>query len=314
MNANMSSADIASELRVPMLPRSRPLNLRSLTVTRFLMRVFGHLGALKLPKPNRTVVKRLTRISTPDGASLELRIHRPAGPSKQGPALLWIHGGGYVMGTASLDDRLCRFYADRADMQVVAVDYRLAPEYPFPTPLEDCYCALDWMHRNAEVLGIDASRIAIGGASAGGGLAAALALLARDRTGPKPAFQLLNYPMLDDRTGPQAGRGEWVWGADANSEAWAAYLGVCGAAQALIPGRAASLSGLPPTWLGCGTLDLFHAENKRYASSLREQGVRCEWLSVPGAYHGFDTVAPHSDASKNYFDSQLRAMRAALAH
>ncbi|WP_152314710.1 alpha/beta hydrolase, partial [Mycobacterium tuberculosis] len=125
-----------------------------------------------------------------------VRLYRPAGSNEPAPALLWIHAGGYVMGTAQQDDRLCLRFSSRLGITVASVDYRLAPENPYPAALGDCYSALTWL---ASLPAVDPARVAIGGASAGGGLAAALALLARDRGGITPAFQLLVYPMLDDR-------------------------------------------------------------------------------------------------------------------
>jgi acetyl esterase/lipase len=306
---------IAPALRVPFLPRAQSMDLARLTWPRRLMRWFGYLSARNLPAPQQKVNRDLRFIASADGrARLGLRIHRPEGLATGSPALLWIHGGGYVMGAACIDDRLCALMAARAGLLVVAADYRLAPEHPYPVPLEDCYSALAWLHGHASELGVDASRIAIGGASAGGGLAAALALLARDRNGPKPGFQLLNYPMLDDRTASSADspRGEWVWGAAANRDGWSAYLGSTAPAQAMVPARAASLAGLPPAWVGCGTLDLFHPEDEAYAQRLSASGVRCHWVSVEGAYHGFDVSAPRAEASRDYFESQMRALREAL--
>ena len=174
-----------------------------------------------------------------------------------------------------------------------------------------------------ERLSVSAARLVGGGPLAGvlvlamAGtleLMAALALLARDRDGPKPAFQLLNYPMLDDRTTSSADspRGEWVWGTAANRDCWSAYLGATAPAKALLPSRAASLAGLPPAWVGCGTLDLFHPECEAYAQRLRDSGVRCEWVSVERAYHGFDVSAPRAEISRDYFESQMRALREAF--
>lgn len=319
--ATPSAADailgaVAAELRVPFLPRSGRLDTTRLGLARWLMRAAGWLAARSLPRPAHPVRLRTVDIASADGqVRIGLRLHRPDGLPTGSPALLWIHGGGYVMGAASLDDRLCQLYADRAGLLVLAVDYRLAPEHPYPRPLEDCYSALKWLHAHAAELGVDARRIAIGGASAGGGLAAALAQLARELPGPKPAFQLLNYPMLDDRTRAPAapGQGDWVWGAEANQAGWAAYLGRTPAAEAIVPARSASLAGLPPAWIGCGTLDLFHPEDEAYAHRLRAAGVPCAWASVPGAYHGFDISAPRAQASRDYFDQQIQALRVALS-
>lgn len=303
---------IAPELRVPFLPRSGPIDPSRLSWARRLMPVFAWLAARNLPKPDQIVFSKTCKMTSADGrALLKLRVHRPSSQTGAHPAMLWIHGGGYMMGSAAADDALCRLYAARAGLTVVAVDYRLAPEHPFPTPLEDCYSAFAWMLQHAAELQIDPARIAVGGASAGGGLAASLALLARERGGIQPAFQLLNYPMLDDRTTAPAAPhlGEWIWGASANRSGWTAYLGNTAPDAALVPARATSLAQLPPAWLGCGALDLFHPENEAYARRLTDSGVACEWTSVPGAYHGFDTSAPRAEVCKAYLDSQVSALR-----
>lgn len=309
---------IAPELRVPGLPKSSPLDLSRLKWGRRIMRFWSWLMAFQQPRSERPVKRTVRRTPSADGsASLELRLHRPVGLPVSSPALLWIHGGGYVMGSAGADDWLCTRYAAEANLLVLAVDYRLAPEHPFPAPLDDCHTALVWLHEHAAELGIDPSRIAIGGASAGGGLAAALAQLAQERGRVRPAFQLLNYPMLDDRTVARSedetiGLGEWVWGPEANRSGWAAYLGAMPAHVARIPARAATLEGLPPCWIGCGSIDLFHPEDRDYAQRLQAAGVPCEWISVDGAYHGFDVAAPRSVASSAYFNSQIDALRRAL--
>ncbi|BCI91935.1 hypothetical protein NIIDMKKI_71410 [Mycobacterium kansasii] len=157
------------------------------------------------------------------GSGAGVRLYRGTGVTEPTPALLWIHGGGYVLGKAAQDDRLCRQFARTLGITVASVEYRLAPEHPYPAPLEDCYSALRWL---AALPAVDPGRIAIGGASAGGGLAAALALLARDRAEIVPAFQLLTYPMLDDRSSAAAANPRYrLWDSHANRFGWAAYLG-----------------------------------------------------------------------------------------
>jgi len=244
------------------------------------------------------------------GSGAGVRLFRPVGVSEPSAALLWIHGGGYVLGTAEQDDALCRRFSTRLGITVASVDYRLAPEHPYPAPLEDCYAALSWL---AGLPSVDPRRVAVGGASAGGGLAAALALLARDRGELTPIFQLLAYPMLDDRssaTGPN--KNHRMWNARSNHFGWTAYLGDADP-QVAVPGRRDDLAGLPAAWIGVGTHDLFHDEDLAYAERLRAAGVPCAVDVIAGAFHGFDLVAPKAQVSQRFFDAQCDGLRAALA-
>ena len=244
------------------------------------------------------------------GSGVGVRLHRPAGVSQPAPALLWIHGGGYVMGSAQQDDRLCRRFARDLGITVAAVDHRLAPEHPYPAPLEDCYSALTWL---ASLPAVDPARVAIGGVSGGGGLAAALALLARDRGEVTPTLQLLAYPMLDDRSGAGPESSNYrLWGPKSNRFGWAAYLGGADP-QIAVPARHDDLSGLPPAWIGVGTHDLFHEEDVAYAERLTSAGVPCQVEVVSGAFHGFDQVLPKAAVSQAFFASQCASLRAALA-
>lgn len=238
-----------------------------------------------------------------------VRLFRPIGVAEPVPALLWIHGGGFVMGTARQDDRVCRGFSKRLGITVASVEYRLAPEHPYPAPLEDCYAALTWL---AALPAVDPRRVAIGGASAGGGLAAALALLARDRGEVAPAFQLLVYPMLDDRSCDSGDKPNYrLWNARANRFGWTAYLGTADPVVA-VPARCEDLSGLPPTWIGVGDNDLFHDEDLAYAERLKSAGVPCQVEVVPGVFHGFDLVAPKAQVSQRFFASQCDALRSGL--
>ena len=221
------------------------------------------------------------------------------------------------MGSAAQDDALCRQFAGRLGMVVAAVEYRLAPERRFPVPLHDCYDALAWLARQPFV---DSTRIAVAGASAGGGLAAALALLARDRGEVQLAFQLLSYPMLDDRTATRTDVDETkfrMWNQKANRFGWESYTGLNPGAVEIsplaAPARHEDLSGLPPAWIGVGNLDLFYAEDLAYASRLRASGVECELAVVDGAFHGFDSIRPGAGVSQTFRAAQVAALGAAIA-
>ncbi len=286
-------------------------DLRS--TARFLPR--GGIGRRTLP-----VLQTLTGLQgrrTPDDVEVlglpsgaGVRIFRPPNrPADPAPALLWIHGGGYVIGTAAQDDRLCRRFSAELGATVASVDYRLAPQNPYPAALEDCWAALT---RLAELSGVDPARIAIGGASAGGGLAAALAQWAADRGEISPVLQLLVYPMLDDRSAAlPAKRSYRLWNPRSNLFGWSAYLGDADP-QVAVPARRADLSGLAPAWIGVGTLDLFHNEDLAYAERLRQAGVPCEVETVPGAFHGFDLLKPKAGVSQAFFASQCASLRNAF--
>jgi acetyl esterase/lipase len=248
-----------------------------------------------------------------------VRTYRPRSARGRVPALLWIHGGGMVSGTALIDERSNMDFARTLGIVVVSVDYRLAPASHAPSQLDDCYAALRWLVEGADDLGIDTERIAVGGASAGGGLAAGLVLLAHDRAAPGVAFQLLVYPMIDDRTvlrDEPAVRGVRVWTPASNRYGWTSYLGMApGSAEVsdyAAPARRADLAGLPPAWIGVGTLDLFHDEDVRYARRLRDAGVACTLDVVEGAFHGFDAVMPHKPVSRAFWRAQAGALHAAL--
>jgi acetyl esterase/lipase len=262
----------------------------------------------RLPVAKRSSDDGVDVVDLPSGAGA--RLYRPTAAAAPTAALLWIHGGGYLLGSPEQDDALCRRYVQRLGIVVAAARYRLAPEHPYPIPLQDCYQVLTWL---AGLPGVDADRIAIGGASAGGGLAAALGFLARDRGEVSPVLQVLSYPMLDDRTvGPELDKpGFRLWNTRSNRFGWTSYLGGADPAVA-VPARRTDLAGLAPAWLGVGTLDLFCAEDLAYAARLNAAGVECEVHEVPGAFHGFDGLAPKAAVSQAYFDSTCASLRRAL--
>ncbi|KQY04143.1 alpha/beta hydrolase [Mycobacterium sp. Root135] len=262
----------------------------------------------------RVAARLMDRRTPPDvevltlASGVRVRLHRAPDAQVKGPALLWIHGGGYVIGSAAQDDDLCRRFSRELGVTVAAVDYRLAPEHPYPTPLEDCYGALRWL---ADLPDVDPARVAVAGASAGGGLAAALALLARDRGEVSLAAQLLVYPMVDDRSATQEGLDDHhhrLWTQKSNVYGWASYLGDADPNVA-VPARNPDLGGLPPAWIGVGTNDLFHQEDLAYAERLTSAGVPCDVEVVPGAFHGFDGVVPKARVSLGFFASQVTWLR-----
>lgn len=235
------------------------------------------------------------------------------------PVVLWLHGGGYVMGSADSEDLMAKTIVSAVGCAVVSVDYRLAPETPYPGSLEDCYAALKWLSTHASELGIDPKRIAVAGSSAGGGLAAALALLTRDRGEFQLIFQLLIAPMLDDRTTtlaqPHPYTGEFIWTREANRFGWTAYLGHEPGKPDVSPyaaaARAEHLEGLPPTFINVGAIDLFLEEDLEYARRLMRAGVPTELHVYPGVYHGFRMVSD-AQVTKNAYRDQLSALKRAF--
>lgn len=249
----------------------------------------------------------------------KVRLYRPAHVRTPTPVLLWFHGGGYLLGTHRQDERTCARLARSLEITVAAATYRFAPESPFPAALDDGYASLVWLFREAEALGLRRDRMAVGGASAGGGLAAAVALCARDRGEVSLRMQLLVYPMLDDRTVLRRGvdsRAHRLWSVESNRFAWRAYLrcepGADGVSPYAAPARCAQVEGLAPAWVGVGTTDLFYEEDVRFARRLEQGGVPCELLVVPGAFHGFDAVARGAPVVAAFERSYTRALERAL--
>lgn len=264
-----------------------------------LVRRFARWGAARMVA--KTV--RGVAIETVERNGVPLRIYRPT-ETRTKAALLWIHGGGFLIGTPSQNDALCAETAAALGMIVVSATYRLAPEHPFPAGLDDCHAAWHALKGMAGELGIDPARVAVGGESAGGGLAATLVQRLCDE-GERPLAQWLFYPMLDDRT---AARRELdaihhpVWHNEANRNAWRCYLG--GSANAppahAVAARRADLAGLPPAWIGVGSIDLFAEEDCAYADRLAAAGVDVTFVEVPGGAHGFVVWAGEAPTSRDF--------------
>ena len=254
-------------------------------------------------------------VTTADGAELDLAWYFPSA-GLSGSAVLYLHGGGMIYSlaeTAPAYDALVRAYVATSGVPMLLVDYRVAPEHPDPTPVEDCYAALRWLAENATRLGVDPARIAVAGDSAGGGLAAGVSLIARDRGGPALAAQLLIYPMLDDRTitpDPQLPAELLTWNYDDNVTGWGALLAGGEPSVYAAPARAQDLSGLPPTYLDVGDLDIFRDEDIAYAARLSAAGVPTELHLYPGCPHGWEAFAPTAEVSKRVVADRIRRLRA----
>ncbi|QKD80622.1 alpha/beta hydrolase [Actinomyces marmotae] len=286
--------DVAPELRAPLLVHGHGPTGEPQPITPETFR-----GMPRLATQGRIFPRRLGREQVIDsgGRSLRLWLYETAARREGGPsgALIWIHGGGLIAGSPAQDHALCSRIARELGILVVSVDYRLAPEHPYPAAIDDARSALRWLRMSAPALDVDTSRVAVGGASAGGGLAAALAQRCRDE-GVGLVFQMLIYPMLDDRTGVGGvgipGRGDFVWTARQNAECWQAYLshppGEPEDRPWAVAARCEDLTGLAPAWIGVGDLDLFVDECVDYAGRLGASGVPARLRVEPGMYHGAD--------------------------
>lgn len=276
-------------------------------------------AAPPLPPPAATVERRTvpgTRGAPP--VAVTVIGARAGGPPR--PAVLHIHGGGMILGRVADTIVASQRLAAELDCVVVEADYRLSPETPFPGPLDDCYSALSWLHDNAAMLGVDRPRIAVMGESAGGGLAAMLAIAARDRRTIPLCYQVLIYPMLDDRTGSTRRVPPFIgtigWNEAGNRFGWSSFLGRPAGSPSVpygaVPARTADLAGLPPAFIGVGAIDLFVDEDIAYAARLVRAGVATQLHVTPGAYHGFDFIAPQSRVASEFTAAWKSALRAAF--
>ena len=291
------------------------LDLTDISVTRAgLDALMSQMPSPELPAQISVEEAQIPGIGTdPD---VPIRIYKPESLPPNAPGLVWIHGGGMVLGSAEMDDAGSAAIAEQHQCVVISVDYRLAPENPYPAPLHDCYAALKWFAKNANSLGVSSDRIAIGGASAGGGLAAGTALMARDKGGPNLIFQLLVFPMLDHRNETPSSFGTSdtrVWNREANIIAWEAYLNNIEPIPSYAsPSITDDLSGLPPTYINVGTLDIFVDEDIDYAARLSQAGVPVELHVYPGAFHGSNGFVAESSLSLRWSADQSAALEAAL--
>ena len=272
---------------------SGPLSLETLPIVRRMQAE----DLAKAPKPEGGSVRvEKHSVTGLDGApDIRILSYRPSEATGPLPGFLHIHGGCYVVGSPEADDAANRSLCAALGCAIFAVSYRLAPETAYPGPLDDCYAAFEWMHTHAASLDLDRTRLGVKGVSAGGGLAAALAILIRDRGGPTLAFQHLIYPMIDDRTcieeDPHPFAGDYLWTPERNHFGWTCLLGEAPGGPSVpvyaAAARAVDLTGLPPTFIGVGAIDLFFEEDLTYARRLGRAGVPVELHVYPGAFHGF---------------------------
>ncbi len=267
--------------------------------------------------PSQTVSVEDRKVPGHEGdPDISVRIFRPNSSSTDLPGIYFIHGGGMILGNVDGESAVCTRLCAELGAVVVSVEYRLAPEHPYPAPVDDCYAGLVWTAEHGAELGIDPSRLAIFGMSAGGGLALAMSLLARDRRGPSICFQMPIYPMIDDRNMTQSSREVTevgIWDRSANIAAWALYLNGLAADQYAAPARATRLVGLPPTFIDVGEMDVFRDEDIAFAARLVQAGVPTEFHMYPGAYHASETLAPEATLSQRIWAARFDALRRAFA-
>ncbi|HEY0533644.1 MAG TPA: alpha/beta hydrolase [Actinoplanes sp.] len=272
------------------------------------------LSGIEVPE-NPNVTKEDRTIPGPDGEpDISVRIYRPAGVEKKLPGIYFIHGGGMILGSVEGEDPVATKICDEVGAVVVSVEYRLSPENPHPAPAEDCYAGLKWMASHSDELGIN-DKLGVYGGSAGGGLAIAVALMARDRGGPALKFMMPIYPMIDD-TNTTASTQEIVdigiWDRAGNIQAWEWYLGGKPADHYAAPTRAEDLAGLPPAFIDVGTVDMFRDEDIAFAQRLMQAGVPTELHIHPGSYHAAETFATDAALSQRIWALRIDALRRSL--
>jgi acetyl esterase/lipase len=310
MNINDTHERIDPELAealkaIPMTPAG-VFDLSDLEGTRVGVRAFAEAIAAQMPDEPSVSVEEV-QAPRPDGSTLAIRLLRPTQEAGPLPVLVWFHGGGQVLGYAAQDDPTLKHLVLEVGCIVASVDYRLAPEAPAPAAAEDGILAYRWLRSQAAALGIDEGRIALAGQSGGGGIAAATALMIRDQDEPAPLFQALSYPMLDDRNTTASSHeiaDIGIWDRATNILAWNLILGDRAGTDDVppygAPARATELTGLPPTFIAVGELDVFRDEDLSYATRLQASGVPVELHLYPGAFHAFDLFAPEAAVSAAY--------------
>ncbi|MER8009603.1 alpha/beta hydrolase [Streptomyces sp. NPDC094149] len=299
-------SELAAALQAMPIGPNGIFDLTDIPATRKAVRALAESIAATIPD-EPTVTADEIQVPRAEGPNVPVLLLRPQNAPEPLPVLVWFHGGGQVLGFAAQDAPWLKPLSAALGCAVAAVDYRLAPETSAPGAAEDGYTAYRWIIDNAADLGLDPTRIGLAGQSGGGGIAAATALLIRDRGAVTPLFQLLQYPMLDDRNTTDSSReitDIGIWDRATNILAWQAILGDRAGTNDVTPyaaaARASNLASLPPTFIGVGELDVFRDENLDYAARLRAHGVDVELHLYPGAYHAFDLFAPQSHLAESF--------------
>lgn len=307
----MSAERLVPEVReaIAKLP-SLPFHIIPLLpITRFLF----NLAA-------RSPVASGISVSTVRQGRLKLRIYQPD-DGGSGAGIVWCFGGGHIAGKAEHVNPIAKEIIEATGATVFAADYRLSPKHPFPADHDDCFAAWTYMTEHAETYGIDVNRLAVGGHSAGGGLAAGLAQRIYDTGGPQPKAQILYYPMLDDRTAADTSKDDletFLWENKTNRVAWGVYLaphkpGASDLPDYAAPARREDLSGLAPAWVGYGDIDLFAEEDAAYAQRLIASRVECHEERVEGVPHAFEAIVPDAEISKAFNRSAMSFLKRKLA-
>lgn len=287
---------------------------------KMFVQIQGLLGAVRFFMKTRKLHCAERTIETPDNPALRLCVYSARQPKPDAVGLLWIHGGGYAIGTPEQDIRFIRGFVDATNCVVVAPDYRLSVNEPYPAAVNDCYGALVWMKEHAQELGIRSDQLFVGGNSAGGGLTAAVTLIARDKKEVQVAFQMPLYPMLDDRmiTPSSQNNDAPVWNTRANEVAWKMYLGdLYGTKDVPVyaaPARESDYTELPPAYTFVGDIEPFCDETKQYVSNLQAAGVQAEIDVYPGCFHSFDVVCKNAAISRQARARYLERFRYAAEH
>lgn len=311
-------APVAPELR----PAARQMLERGFPpITAESLRNMPDFGRGPMPADLLADIPTAERDIPADGALPGVKVFViNADAAKRRPAILHIHGGGMIVGSARGELRYLQDIAQALDCVIVSVEYRLSPKARYTESTEDTYAGLKWLYGHADELGADRSRVAVMGESAGGGHAAILAIKARDRGEIPLVFQSLVYPMIDDRTGslvqPPAHIATVGWSPAENRLGWESFLGMepggPDVPAAAVPARQENLAGLPPAWIGVGSIDLFVNEDIEYARRLTQANVPTELLVIPGAFHGFDRMASETKLAQTFNQSKLEALRRAF--
>jgi acetyl esterase/lipase len=318
MSAQRDRLDPASRAPLEQLLQAIPGGFNAIpdiTERRAMVRQLLQTMTADIP-PNDRVVSEDRTIPGPEGADLHVRIYTPAEATGVVlPGILYIHGGGMILGDLDGEHLRAEALCEAVNAVVVSTDYRKAPEDPYPAQVQDCFAALQWTAAHASELDIDAGRLAVYGGSAGGNLAIATTMMARDNGGPAIHFLMAPYPMLDDRNVTPSSHEVTevgIWDRAGNIEAWQWFLGGRTADAYAAPARATDLSGLPPTFIDVGEMDLFRDEDVDFVARLVQAGVPTEFHLYPGAYHASEVFAPDAELSRRIVTTRVEALRRAL--